>query len=163
MTKAIKNYIDKLEKYNLEYKIENLENKIEHHQEVINTLQKKNAELKKESNQLFLEGAKRVEALEKENAELKKWKEDTIKARGNDYMAWSRQNDQLTKVKVALRKVIDYLGQFCSDYPDCVIEAENFLKESDIDSAIQQANKGLDFDKIADEMEQDLKDSEVEK
>ena len=38
------------EKYNLEYKIENLENKIEHHQEVINTLQKKNAELSEKLN-----------------------------------------------------------------------------------------------------------------
>ena len=46
--------------------------------------------------------------LQKENAELK---------------------DQLTKAKVALRNVIDYLGQFCSDYPDCVIEAEQFLSE----------------------------------
>ena len=36
---------------------------------------------------------------------------------------------ELTKAKVALRKVVDYLGQFCSDYPDCVIEAEQFLKE----------------------------------
>jgi hypothetical protein len=39
------------------------------------------------------------------------------------------QRDQLTKAKVALRNVIDYLGQFCSDYPDCVIEAEKILKE----------------------------------
>lgn len=37
--------------------------------------------------------------------------------------------EQLTKAKVALRNVIDYLGQFCSDYPDCVIEAEIILKE----------------------------------
>ena len=36
---------------------------------------------------------------------------------------------QLTKAKVALRNVIDYLGQFCSDYPDCVIEAEEIFKE----------------------------------
>ena len=34
---------------------------------------------------------------------------------------------QLTKAKVALRNVIDYLGHFFSDYPDCVIEAEQFL------------------------------------
>lgn len=53
-----------------------------------------------------------------------------------------------------------------SSYEDWVKaynEAEQFLKDCDIDNAIQQANKGLDFDKIADEMEQDLKDSEVEK
>ena len=41
------------------------------------------------------------------------------------------KDDQLTKVKIALRNVVDYLGQFCSDYPDCVIEAEQFLKESE--------------------------------
>ncbi len=39
------------------------------------------------------------------------------------------KDEQLTKAKVALRNVIDYLGQFCSDYPDCVIEAEKILKE----------------------------------
>lgn len=39
------------------------------------------------------------------------------------------KDEQLTKAKVALRNVIDYLGQFCSDYPDCVIEAEQFLSE----------------------------------
>lgn len=43
--------------------------------------------------------------LESENAELKKWKEDTIKARGNDYMAWSRQNDQLAQAKKLLADV----------------------------------------------------------
>ena len=46
---------------------------------------------------------------------------------------------------------------------DWKVKAEQFLKDCDIDNAIQQANKGLDFDKIADEMEQDLKDSEIEK
>ena len=34
-----------------------------------------------------------------------------------------------TKSKIVLRKVIDYLGQFCSDYPDCVIEVEEILEE----------------------------------
>lgn len=41
----------------------------------------------------------------------------------------TKKDDQLAKVKAALRNVIDYLGQFCSDYPDCVIEAEGILKE----------------------------------
>ena len=44
-----------------------------------------------------------------------------------------RQSEQLTKVKVALRNVINYLGQFCSDYPDCVIKAEIILKEIEND------------------------------
>lgn len=52
--------------------------------------------------------SRRIASLEKENAELK---------------------ERNYKTKVALRNVIDYLGQFCSDYPDCVIEAERFLKE----------------------------------
>ena len=43
------------------------------------------------------------------------------------------QTMQLTKAKVALRNVIDYLGQFCSDYPDCVIEAEQFLKDCEVE------------------------------
>lgn len=37
---------------------------------------------------------------------------------------------ELIKAKEILRKVIDYLGQFCDDYPDCVTEAEHFLKEA---------------------------------
>jgi len=41
----------------------------------------------------------------------------------------TEKDEQLTKAKVALRNVIDYLGQFCTDYPDCVIEAEIILKE----------------------------------
>jgi hypothetical protein len=40
-----------------------------------------------------------------------------------------KKDKELAKAKVALRKVVDYLGQFCSDYPDCVIEAEKILKE----------------------------------
>ena len=56
--------------------------------------------------------SRRIAGLEKENAELK---------------------EQNYKTKVALRNVIDYLGQFCSDYPDCVIEAEIILKEIEND------------------------------
>ena len=43
------------------------------------------------------------------------------------------KDEQLTKAKVALRNIIDYLGQFCSDYPDCVIEAELFLKDCEVE------------------------------
>lgn len=44
-----------------------------------------------------------------------------------------------------------------------VERAEQFLRDCDIDEAIQQTNEVLDFDKIADEMKQDLKESEVKK
>lgn len=69
--------------------------------------------------------------LREENAELKKWKEDTIKARGNDYMDWSRQNDQLTKA----REIIEGLMRFCRCFAQHHTEdirykdAEQFLKE----------------------------------
>jgi acyl carrier protein len=80
--------------------------------------------------------ADRIADLEKENAELKEelkeWKdecqEQVQKATDEGY-ARTLQTMQLTKAKVALRNVIDYLRQFCSDYPDCVIEAEKILKE----------------------------------
>ena len=76
--------------------------------------------------------ADRIAELEKENAELKeKLKpENCLKLLAKEgYIKFT--SEQLTKAKVALRKVVDYLGQFCSDYPDCVIEAENFLKDSE--------------------------------
>ena len=70
----------------------------------------------------------------KENAELKAEIENDKDLPAIAYMQGAekqkeKDKDQLTKAKVALRKVVDYLGQFCSDYPDCVIEAEKILKE----------------------------------
>ena len=92
-------------------------------------------------SELYDEGTKQIQRayelgksdLEKENAKLKaKLKEH--ESIGNaqfweNVWSWKTKADQLTKAKVALRNVIDYLGQFCSDYPDCVIEAEKILKE----------------------------------
>ena len=75
---------------------------------------------------------KQIEAtykLDKENAELKKDKKELCHSISEGGKACVYLNEQLTKAKVALRNVIDYLGQFCSDYPDCVIEAEKILKE----------------------------------
>ena len=92
----------------------------------------------------------KIAKLEKENAELKadndarkfamamsEKVEKQLRNERNTFLAQNEQyekdlidfNENLTKAKVALRNVIDYLGQFCSDYPDCVIEAEQFLKE----------------------------------
>lgn len=83
--------------------------------------------------------ADRIADLEKENAELKTDYEVLSCSVGDfgelqDKLEEEQRknnglSDNLTKAKVALRNVIDYLGQFCSDYPDCVIEAEQFLKE----------------------------------
>ena len=63
-----------------------------------------------------------IKELKEENAELKKRNGELAGQRAN-------LNRWLGEAKVALRNVIDYLGQFCSDYPDCVIKAEYFLQE----------------------------------
>ena len=69
--------------------------------------------------------------LEKENAELKEWKEQTIKARGRDYMDWSRMKDQLTKATKLLKWALhsdpehDNLVDFDTKWK----EAEQFLRE----------------------------------
>ena len=95
------------------------------------------AELEKE-NQLLMAEVKLWKAssennfykafqLQKENAELK-GRLNAINILTPELQKISKGKDeQLTKAKVALQNVIDYLGQFCSDYPDCVIEAEQFL------------------------------------
>ena len=76
---------------------------------------------------------KRIDVLQKENAKLKNERNAfKIYSDGAELDAINL-NDQLIKAKVALRNVIDYLGQFCSDYPDCVIEAEQFIKDSEVE------------------------------
>lgn len=73
----------------------------------------------------------KIKELEKENAELKKWQKDTIKARGKDYMDWSRMKDQLTKATKLLKWALhsdpehDNLVDFDTKWK----EAEQFLKE----------------------------------
>ena len=88
---------------------------------------------KEYENKCLAQKIEYIKELQEENAELKKKNLDTQDAvtmqmytnKANKEIA----DRQLTKAKVALRNVIDYLGQFCSDYPDCVIEAEQFLSE----------------------------------
>ena len=105
----------------------------------------------------------KIKDLEKENAELKL----ELEALSGD-IPWNELKDVSEVAKEILKKVVGSFYYLCeinnfSTSYECLAEAEQFLKDCDIDNAIQQANKGLDFDKIADEMEQDLKDSEVEK
>ena len=68
----------------------------------------------------------KIKELQQENAELKKWQKDTIKARGNDYMDWSRMKDQLTKATEFLKEVQGYIENIDDVLYD---EAEQFLKE----------------------------------
>lgn len=48
-----------------------------------------------------------------------------------------------------------------SGFQEIVNKAEQFLREIDITNAIQKANEGLNLDKIADEVEQDLKGEDI--
>ena len=112
----------------------------------------------------YMQGAEKQK--KKDEEELKKWKdewqEQVQKATDEGY-ARTLQTVQLSKAKEHIQTLIscliDWVQEGDKDYCH-IAEAEDFLKDCDIDNAIQQANKGLDFDKIADEMEQDLKDSE---
>jgi hypothetical protein len=90
-----------------------------------------------EEYQLYLDATKE---LREENAELKEMNEGYCRNRDRliaigfpNFKDCKEYADQLTKAKVALRNVIDYLGQFCSDYPDCVIKAEQFLKDCEVE------------------------------
>ena len=98
-----------------------------------------------------------VEKLEKENAELKNRNQELLESCEGATMMYK----DLQKAKELLKRFIG-LENCTLDYDD-IKEAEQFLQETDIDNAIQQSNESLDFDKIADEMKQDLKESEVEK
>lgn len=90
------------------------------------------AELKDKLNNLASVAEVRLanwQKYEKENAELKKWQKDTIKARGNDYMDWSRMKDQLTKAKELLKRYVPYRQITDSKaYKDLADETEQFLE-----------------------------------
>jgi len=105
---------------------------------------------------------KRIAELEQENVELKELikSEHEINARTNNNLVL-----RLTTAKELLAKWVELYKPKLKDFPKSLIQVdtEQFLRETDIDNAIKQANEGMDFNKIADEMEQDLKDSEVEK
>lgn len=88
-------------------------------------------DLHQEETNLHLHAEEYIKSLEKENAELKKWKEDTIRARGNDYMAWSRQNDQLIKAKEIIKRLLSCSRNYPQENADKIQQAEQFLKESE--------------------------------
>ena len=107
----------------------------------------------------YYESEDKVKELEKENAELKTFKEK-CKFNVGDICKDIEAENNLTKSKELLKQWVSLCGFKVEKLSK---DTEQFIRDSDIAEAIRQANEGLDFDKIADEMEQDLKDSEVEK
>lgn len=99
-----------------------------------------------------------IAELEKENAELKE-RYNKVDIIGYDALK------NLTKAKEHIKQLLGCLKQDTNDpetnYYVCqyMDKAEQFLREIDIDNAIQKANEGLDLDKIADEVEQDLNEN----
>ena len=74
---------------------------------------------------------KQIADLEKENTELKEWKEQTIKARGRDYMDWSRMKDQLTKAKEIIKDLLGSENTSCEEemFFEIRQKAEQFISE----------------------------------
>lgn len=119
----------------------------------------------------------RFESLEKENAQLKEanqtlatmnesmWVELEMKRAESQGIV--NRLHQLVKAKEILTKILNRLPSFqAKSFDDLYLmnalsQAEQFLRDTDIDNAIQHANQGLDFDRIADEMKQDLKENEA--
>lgn len=120
--------------------------------------------------------SRKITKLEQENAELKA-RVDNL----SNSDCWA--SEQLTKAKEIIEKLskslflakgivrdliddtVDFKeskerATYCYEQEkfDTYREAEQFLRETDIDNAIQKANKGLNLDKIAEEIEQDIKE-----
>lgn len=124
----------------------------------------------RKSNQSFTDFLiNKIAELEKENAKLQEKLnirscqncKDNNKSCPNDgscvrYSKWEDyKNPQLTKAKEIIEKLLNAFASndfFEEEELSTMAEAEQFLKDSDIDEAIRQANEGLDFDKIADEV-----------
>ena len=76
--------------------------------------------------------------------------------RGRDF-----EKGQLTKAKKLVRNLLNIIATEVTLNPlylKLTQEAEQFLRETDIDDAIQKANRGLNLDKITEEIEQDIKE-----
>lgn len=95
--------------------------------------------------------------------ECLKWSvEHKIKDYTGHKYCYDRLDNQLTKAKEIILHLLA-CGHFdfkCEKVPveKYVKQAEQFLQETDIDNAIQKANEGLNLDKIAEEVEDDLKE-----
>lgn len=139
-----------------------------------NQLEDRDLEIKKLKETYKKQRNKRIDGLQKENAELKEtlktyngcgdWDNDFHTCRVYlQHEELQECMEQLTKAKEHIQTLIscliDWVQKSDKDY-QYIAEAEQFLRETDIDNAIQQANEGLNLDKIADEMEQDLKENE---
>ena len=77
-------------------------------------LKKENAGLEKESNRLFLEGAKRVEELEKENADLRN-NGFTVSAMTEQQLKVAlKKGEQLEKENAELKEQIEKMKRHCN-------------------------------------------------
>ena len=132
-------------------------------------LEKENAELKERLLKVENAYKRKSEAEWRLNDLYQKSLTDYANAEKCSREYFTRYRDMLDRFIKAKEIICEYVRLANLEKEDTIAiwqlyhKAEQFLRETDIDNAIQQANKGLDFDKIADEMEQDLKDSEVEK
>lgn len=113
---------------------------------------------------------KQIAELKKKNAELIGEADSVLNnwCRGDDPCPHlKKRDDQLTKAKDHIKKLLDCLKQDTNDpqtnYYICkyMTEAEQFLRDTDVDNAIKKANEGLNLDKIAEEVEQDIKEQKV--
>lgn len=98
--------------------------------------------------------------LEKENIELKEQNEKLLGSCAGATMMYEDLCKAKEHINTLISCLIDWVQEGDKDY--CYIaDAEQFLRETDIDNAIQKANEGLDLDKIVDEVEQDIKEQKV--
>lgn len=123
--------------YKLEYQKENLENKIEHHQEVIDTLQKENAELRKkllDVEECFISASSGDDFEMAESAREVMEVLDIPCYRHND----GREKSKLTKAKELLEDLIrfqPYIDKEAiflpigSEWKTAIYKAEQFLRE----------------------------------
>ena len=111
---------------------------------------------------------KNIEMLENENAELKELlncnncselseEECEVCAEYSHFKC--KRKEQIAKVKELLNACIfKARGNVNPSWSELITEIEQFLREIDIGNTIQKANEGLNLDKIADEVEQDIKE-----
>lgn len=132
-----------------EKRIKELEQKIK----IETELSKRLGVAYREYEQLTKEQDEHIVDLEKENAELKSEKGCESCTKFNEV--------KLTKAKEVIKSSIVLLtkSRTALDTKTYLMKAEQFLRETDIDDTIQKANEGLNLDKIADEIEQDLNES----